>query len=161
MAMNGNQLADEIAASIGYGKTSGRLKCLGNGIVNEVRHGVATYGMIPGPHSISGISGSNMAQLIVTCNGYSYTSGRLVLYCNAIADHVMGAGIVTYAGLPLPTMVGWRLGGVISGLNGSVLAALIVNYERLGSVSGKLLAECTAIVNHIMNNADVETGVIS
>ena len=159
--MNGDQLGDEIAQAFGYDFTSEQLHCWGRAIVAEVRHGVATFHLKKSGHKISGIVGVSMAGMVVSCMNYGFISRELNRFCDAIADHVMGSGIVTYEGPDTGTPpVDWFLGGKISGLSGPVLAGMVVDYVGYGYVTDRLLIECTVIVKHIMNNAEVTLGVI-
>lgn len=165
MAMDEVGLADEVATAMGYPFTSPQLIGWAKGVVEEVRNGVATFGDIPTPHTISAISGPAMADLIATYAGYGFTTPELINFCTAIATNIMADGIVTYASPP-PAPPGllppdaWFLDGTISGLDGSAMAALVASMVGYPNVSTKLLAECTAIVSHIMGNAEVVSGVI-
>jgi hypothetical protein len=95
--------------------------------------------------------------------GYPGISPQLQKTCEAISDHVMQSGQVFYSGPPpAPDPAGaWYLGGLISGLVGATLASMIASYVGYPGVSPKLLAESTAIVDHIMTNAEVTDGVIA
>lgn len=166
MAMNYTQLADEIATAMGYSFTSTYILAFAHGTVDEIKNGMATFGNTPSGHTISGIDASNMATLIMGYAGYPFISPQLVAYCNGVATHIMGSGIVTYIGPPpAPPVImppaAWFLGGTISGLDGSACASLVKTLAGYPSVSPQLLAECTAVVDHVMANALVVSGVIS
>lgn len=164
MAMNGPGLGDEIASALSQSPTT-QMTGFGKGIVEAVQQGTATFGNIPGPHPISGVSFSTMASLIQGYAGYPSVSPELSNFCDGIATHVM-TGTVTYSGPPpSPPVImppaAWFLGGVISGLSGSAMASLVASKVGYPSVSSELTAMCNAIANHIMTNAQVVSGVIS
>lgn len=162
MALNGAQLGNEIADAFGN-KSNKYTIAFGNGIVEAVKMGTASYGLIPGPHMISGISGAIMSNFIMAYGGYPKITSQLEKKCAAIADHVMLAGKVTYTGPPtVPPAFppDWFIGGTISGLSGSVLANLVAQYVGYKNVSSVLLKECGAITAHIMKNVLVTSGVI-
>ena len=166
MAMDGLQLADEIAAAMGYSPTSAQLQGFGKGIVEEVKNGTATFGTTPSGHTISGIVFSSMANLIKTYGGFPSVSAELLALCDGVSSNIMDNAIVTYIGPPPnPPIIepedAWFLGGTISGLDGSSMANDVKDAVGFPSVSTLLLAKCTAIVDHIMNNAEVVSGVIS
>lgn len=166
MAMNGTQLADEIATALGHpGDVTAEVICFGTSIVTHVQSGTATFGGFPGPHPISGLSGPTLAGLVGSC-AYPFTSPELLTYCTIIANYIMANGVVTYASPP-PNPgageIGFREEGTISGMSGPDLAQLIHNalYSVYPGPSTVLTAKCSAIVGHIQNNAEVSNGVIS
>jgi len=166
MALNETALAQDIADAMGFPTVSAQLVGWSKGVIEEVKKGVATFGNIPTPHPISGIVGSSMASLITNYAGYGTTSPELTSFCNGIATHIVTSGVVTYTSpVPAPPAImppaAWFLGGTISGLSGGAMASMVQTMVGFPSVSSKLLAECTAIADHIMNNAEVVSGVIS
>ena len=166
MAMNGPQLGSEIAAALGFpGNVTTEVLCFGTSIVTHVQTGTATFGGFPGPHPISGLDGNALASLVGSC-AYPFVSPELLTYCSIIANYIMASGVVTYTGPPPNPPggeVGFREGGTISGMDGNQLAQLIHTalYSAFAGPSAPLIAKCTAIVDHIQNNAEVENGVIS
>lgn len=165
MAMNETQLAQEVADAMGYSTVTSQLIGWAKGIVEEVKNGSATFGNIPGPHPISGVLGPNMATLIANYAGYGYATPELTNFCTGVAKHIVSSGVVTYtAPPPAPPAImppqAWFLNGTISGLDGSAMASLVATMVGYPNVSAKLLAECTAICDHIMSNAEVTSGVI-
>ena len=164
MAMDKDALASEIAQAMGHSHVTQQLKGFAQGIIEEVRNGTATFNLVPTPHPISAIVGPNMAQLVATYAGYGYASPELTQYCTGVATYIMASGIVTYASPespPTPPDKAWFLEGTISGLVGSAMASTVASFVPFPYVSKELLAKCTAICNHIVNNAEVESGVIS
>jgi len=164
MATNAPQLADEIAAAIGQSFTTAQLIGFATGVLEEVtQNGSATFGGFPGPHPISGLSGSSMANKVVTYVGYPFVSSVLIAFCGAIADHIMTNGQVTYTSpiIPLDPANSWTSNGTISGLNGPQLASEIQAAVGYPFVSTQLIGFATAITDHIMNNAEVNFGVIT
>lgn len=166
MALDEVALADEIASAMGYPSTSAQLVGWAKGVVEEVKHGVATFGNIPGPHPISGVLGPSMASLISNYAGYGSVSPELTSFCAGIATHIISSGVVTYTSpVPAPPALlpadAWFLGGTISGLSGAGMAALVQSMVGYPSISSKLLAECNAIASHIMANAEVVSGTIN
>jgi len=163
MAMNFTQLADEIADAMGYSPTSDKIKAFAHGTVDEVKTGLATFGGTPGPHPISGVTPSDMADLIKSYGGYPSVTSQLLGYCTGVSNHIMLAGQVYYASPPPSTSdpIGWHDDGVILALSGAACALLVAAAAGYPSVSDKLEQECTAVVDHIMNNAEVNWGVIT
>lgn len=168
MALNASGLADEVRSAMGFpSPTSKEIVGWATGIVDEVTsNGVATFGNIPGPHPISGITGASMAGKVATAAGYGSVSAELLNFCTGVANHITGSGVVTYAGPPpappaLPPPAAWFLGGVVSGLSGPAMAAQVASAVGYPGVSPELLNQCTAIADHIMANAQVVSGVIS
>ena len=170
--MNGDQLGDEISAAIipklapqTSTATTIRVKAFGKGIVEETKHGKATWGNTPGGHKISGISGSSMASLVMGYAGYPGMTKELIQTCKAVADYTMENAIVTYDSPPPSPPVlmppdAWFLNGKISGLVGAGMANKIVQYVGYPFASDVLVAECNTICSHIMSNALVTKGVI-
>jgi len=160
-------LATEIATGIGQGFVTLHVTAFATGVLDELtQNGSATFGNIPGPHPISGLSGASMASRIVAAGPYTFVSPELANFCTAIADHITANGVVTYAGPPpappgLPPPDAWFTGGVVSGVNGPGMAAEVAAAVGYPFVSTQLIGKCTAIADHINNNAQVESGVIS
>lgn len=168
MALSGSGLAEEIRSAMNFpSPTSTQLIGWATGIVEEITtNGMATFGTIAGPHPISGLTGSSMAGKVANYAGYPGVSAQLLNFCTAIANHIMTNGVVTYAGPPpappaIPPSAAWYTGGTISGLSGSLMASDVASAVGFPGVSAPLLNKCTAIANHIMTNAQVESGVIS
>jgi len=166
MALNYTQLAQDIVTGINQSGTTQEVEGFAQGIVEEVQNGSATYGTIPGPHPISGLSGSSMAALVANYSGFPSETPELINFCTAIADNIMATGIVTYTSpIPnpptIPPELAWNTGGTISGLIGSVMAAAVKAAVGYPNVSTELLGMCTAICDHINDNAEVISGVIS
>lgn len=169
MAVNPNQLADEVRSAMGYpAPTSDQLVGWATGVLDELtQNGTATSRNIPGPHTISGMTGASMAAKIVAAsNGtYGFISTELEAYCGAIASHIQSSGQVFYTA-PIPTnppppSESYFLNGTITGLDGPTLASLVASAVGYPFVSALLLAKCTAITSHIMSDAEVTDGTIS
>jgi hypothetical protein len=162
MATNYTQLAGEIATALGHpGNVTTQVLGFARGILEELtQSGSATFGNIPGPHSISGLTGSSMANRVKTYAGYPTVSSQLLGFCTGISTHVM-TGVVTYTGPSSPTPPNWFLGGTISGMTGSGMANQVKINVPFPYVTSELLAMCQAIVSHIQTNAQVTSGVIS
>ena len=161
MAMNYPQLAEEMRIAMGFSTTTTQLLGWARGIVEEVKNGIATYGGNAGPHTISNISGPNMASLIQNYAGYSGVSPQLNNYCTAIANYIMVTARVTYIGPLPPAFPDWWQGGTISGMVGSGMANSVAFSVPYPNVSAQLLAQCNVIVSHIHTNAQVVLGVIT
>lgn len=163
MATNATQLADEIRSAMGFPlPVSPQLIGWATGVLDELTsNGSATFGGMAGGHPISGMTGSSMASKVAAAAGYPSVTSELENFCTAIVDHIESDGIVTYIGPVPPTMPDWFLGGTISGLDGSALAVLVKDAVGYPSVTSELETFCTAFTDHIMNNAEVESGVIS
>lgn len=167
MALNANGLAEEMRSAMGFpSPVSNELIGWSAGVVEEVLKGVATFGNIPGPHPIAGITGPGMAALIADYAGYGSVSADLLNFCTGVANHIVSSGVVTYTAPPpappaIPPAAAWFLGGTISGLSGPAMAAQVAAATGFPGVSAELLNQCTAIANHIMANAQVVSGVIS
>lgn len=169
MAVNPAGLSEEIRVAMGFPlPTSQQLIGWSTGVLDELtQSGTATSRNVAGPHTISGMTGPSMAARIVAASSgtYPFISPELTNYCNAIVQHIQTSGQVFYTGPvpgnPPPPSASWFEGGTISGLSGPVLASLVVAQVGYPFVSTRLLAKCTAIVDHIQNNAEVLDGVIS
>ncbi len=164
MAVNAPQLADEVAAALGYDTTSTQLIGWATGILEELtQNGIATFGFTPSGHTISGMTPASMASKIANYAGYGSVSTELLNYCTGIVNHIHGTAIVTYIGPPFPPPPppGWYLGGTISAINGAGMASMVAAAVGYPGVSAQLLAKCTAICDHIIANALVVSGVIS
>lgn len=159
MAVNAPQLAIEMTNAMGYPlPASTELEAFATGLLNGLTGGVATTGPASG-NTISGIVGPSIAAEIASLiPTYSGVSTELNNFCTAYATYVMASAIVTYTGPGTPS---YFTGGTISGLIGAALAATIQSTVGYPFISTKLLAMSTAIVDHIIANAEVESGVIS
>lgn len=158
MSLNPSALAAAMASGIGQSSPTSELSGFAQGIIEELTsNGVAAQGPQSG-NMISGISGSSMATKVVAAAGYGSVSSKLSSFCNGIVSHITSAGMVSYTA-PGPGF--WNLGGTISGLSGSAMAATVASDVGYGSVSSELSGMCNAICNHIIANGDVEAGVIS
>jgi hypothetical protein len=167
MATSIPTLATAIATGIGQSFVTQQVTAFATGVLDELtQNGSATFGNIPGPHPISGLTGASMASRIVAAAPYPFTSPELVNFCTAIADHINNNGVVTYAGPPpappgLQPPDAWFQGGTVSGVNGPLMATEVAAAVGYPFVSTQLIGKCTAIADHINNNAEVESGVIS
>ena len=168
MPLLASGLADELRSALNFpAPTSDQLVGWAGGIVDEItQSGSATSRNIPGPHPISGLSGSSMANRVASAAGYDSVSPELLDFCNAISTHIQSFGQVFYT-LPVPAPPGIQppmaffLNGTITGLNGPLLASAVAAQVGYPSVTPQLLAKCTALTNHIMLNALVTDGVIA
>lgn len=162
MATNYTQLAGEIATALGHpGNVTPQVLGFARGILEELTlNGSASFGGTPGPHPISGLSGTSMASRVRSYAGYSTVTSQLQGFCTGIATHIM-TGVVTYTGPTSPTPPNWFLGGTISGMTGSGMANLVKSSVPFPNVTSQLLAMCQAVVNHIQSNAQVASGVIA
>jgi len=164
MAMAYLDLADEVAAAAGYPEASDKVKAFSKGVVDGIKLGVASFNAgVPTPHVITGIIPATMAGIIKTEAGYPSVTSQLLGFCSAVATHIMtpAFGIVTYVGPPPPAVPNYFQDGTIAGLSGSVLAALMATNMGFGSPSSELDGFASAIANHVVNNAEVLSGVIS
>lgn len=168
MPMTGPGLADEIRTEMGFpAPTSQQLIGWATGVVTHIQTaGIATFGNIPGPHPITGLSGPVMAATIAPIAGYPGTTPELINYCTGIATYIMANGVVTYTGpAPMPPTIlppaAWFLGGTISGMDGNAMSVVVAGLLGLGPPTPPLINKCTAIANHIQTNAQVVSGVIS
>lgn len=161
--MSGPALAGEIRSAMGFpAPTSVELIGWATGVVTHIQtSGLATFGTIASPHTISGLTGPVMAGLIQVNAGYPFVSPELILYCTAMTTYIMGTAIVTYTGPIPPPPPGFNVGGTISGMSGSALADVVATALGKGFTTTELINKCTAIVSHIENNAEVVSGVIS
>ncbi len=124
--------------------------------------GAATNGLIVG------LDYTILAPLVVGFSGYPSVSTILLAFCQQNVIHILTLGRVSFAsgnitgtctntGLsPGPLSNGAGTNGVISGLDGTILATAIHGAAGYpGSVSTKLIQFCTAICNYLMTNASV------
>jgi len=161
MAVNPTLLATEITTGLGQLLPTVQVTGFATGVLNELtQKGVASTGL-PTGNTISGMSGSDMADKVATDAGYGSTSAVLVKFCTGIVNHIQEAGIVSYTGPVPPAAPIYYLGGTISGLSGPAMAALVQSNVGYPSVSVELLGMCNAICTHIVTNAQVTSGVIS
>lgn len=162
MAMSGPLLAQDIADAMGVSVTP-QLICFGNGIVNEIKLGVPGVGL-PTGNLISGLDYSRAANEIGNCIAGSVTP-EIEDYCMALFLYIMAKAIITYTGPPPPAPNMWSIGGKIFSLVGDDMAQdihdLVYDPKGFPGPSDKLKAKCGAIAQHIMLNAEVESGVIN
>jgi len=162
MAVNFNTLAAQIATGLGQPSASDEVKGFAHGVLDELTmSGLATFGGTPSPHPISGMTGSSMANRIMSYVGYPNVSPQLLNFCTGICNHIQTAGIVTYTGPTPPAVPNYFLGGTVSGLSGSAMASLVQAAVGYPSITPQLLGLCDAIATHIISNAQVVSGVIS
>jgi hypothetical protein len=107
--MSGASMASKIASYAGYPGVSSTLNNYCNAIVQHIQSNgqvfytapVAAPPAIPPPAAwflngtISGLSGSTMASLIVSQVGYPGVSSQLLAKCNAIVAHIQSNALVT------------------------------------------------------------------
>lgn len=165
MGMIYMQMAQEMQDAIGFsGALSKQLIGTAQGIVEEIQESaIATFGVIPGPHPTSGMSPNSMAQKIAIYTGYGYVTPQLIAFCKGIIMHMHEATVVTYkapTGLLVPTE-NFKILGTASGTNGPGMAEKVRSCIGFPYVSPNLLAECTAISNHINANAQIQVGKFS
>jgi hypothetical protein len=166
MGMQYQQLGSEIQQAMGFpAPPSRQLIGFAQGIIEELQqNGKFTSRKKPSGHIISGITPSSMASKIASACGYNGVSSMLVNFSSGVCEHIISKAITTYSAptpaeeLPPPQC--WYKNGIISGLIGSEMASKIANAMGQSFVSDKLLAECNAIVKHIMSNAIVTDGNI-
>lgn len=162
MAMNPTDLASEIASALGYpGNVTIQVQGFAQGIIEEItQNGVASTGAVPSPHNISGITGASMAAKVANYAGYGYVTPTLLGYCTGIVSHITSSAVVSYTGPGgLPPL--FFLGGTISGLSGAAMAIQVALSAGYPGVTPQLLAKCTAIADHIMNNGEANNGSIT
>ena len=184
MSLNGVQLAEEIRVARSFPlPVSENLIGWGTGVVQHIQGAAITNNPVvtgttpPGGSLsagasvggiISGLSGSAMAGLIVAnSNGtYPFVSQELLNFCNAIVQHIQSATVVFSPGsitgqctnTPMssgPLVNGQGSNGFIVGLSGTVLASLVTAQVPYPFVSPELIEFCTAVADHITNNAEV------
>ncbi len=167
MAVNFNDLADEIASAIAAPKTP-EIIGFSKAVLEELTvNGSATYNDFASPHPISGMTESSLANKIATyIGGRGPATTMSIKYAKGIVDHIQNDGFVEYGSKPLnPPTVNpgqeWMNDGTIKSLVGVSMANEIELNIGSPFMSAKLIAKCTAICDHIMNNAEVEVGVIS
>jgi len=161
MALSGSSLAQEIANAMGQTLTP-QLTCFGNGIVNELKQGVAGVG-IPVGNLITGLQGSRAATEIGNCIA-SQVPTKLITYMTAMMVYIMTDGTVTYSGPPPPATNIWTIGGKIVGLDGDDMAQFIYEEAFITEAPAcpdQLKDKCNAVCDYILLNAEVENGVIS
>lgn len=187
MPLVGSALAAAMAAKLGKPVTP-QLLGWGNGIVLELQTGAIvshSTGTVIGQSapgsplsqgaasggSISGISGSTMASLVVANSSGTYpvVTPQLLGLCTEIANHIISEASVDFASgnitgnctntplSPGPLVNGAGSNGEISGLDGDSLA----NDAAFGVpfippiATPDLKDFCNAIIDYIMNNANV------
>ena len=165
MPVNPSGLADEMADSMGQDVTD-ELKGIAQGILDELTlQGIATFGLIPGPHPVVGLTPPTMAAKIVSAGGAKTITPQLLGLCTGIVSGLATA-IVTYAAPPqtippIAPILDWFTGGLIAGLAGPVMAVQISSALGFPAPTPELINMANSIVNHIQANAQVESGKIS
>lgn len=161
MAVNASLLATQIATGMGQSSATSQVMGLATGILAELTgNGTAAVGS-PAGNTISGMTGSDMASKVSTAAGFGSVSSVLSGMCSGIVSHIQSSGSVSYTSPTPPAFPVYFLGGTISGLSGSAMAAQVKSSAGFPSVTSQLLGLCTAIANHIMANAEVTAGIIS
>ncbi len=172
MALVSGDMADDIKAAMAVeepnvftGATSEHLDGWCKAIIDEITtYGSATYGTTASGHPISGLSASRMATAVDTnVTFYTTVTTFVTGFCTAIVNHIHSDADVTYTtptGSPDPADDYWY-GGTISGMNGLTLAGLVKTQMGYAATTDLLDAFCTAVVDYIEANAEVEEGVIS
>lgn len=169
MATNPAQLATEMANGINQTIPTVAVQAWAIGVLQDLTlNGSATFGNMQSGHPISGLSGAAMAGFIIAASAgfYPNVSTQLLNFCTAVANHITSNGTVEYSGPPpappaVPPSAAWFTGGTVSGLDGSAMATEVAASVGYPSVTPELIGFCTAIADHINNNAQVESGVIS
>lgn len=168
MAMSSALLSLDLQDAMGFpSPPTIELIGLADGIIAElIENGSTTFGNVPGPHLITGITAASMANKISGGAGFPSVSIDLLNMCSGIIKHITESGVVFYAGPPpappaIPPSAAYNSGGTISGLSGSAMANEVKTAMGKDSVSIKLLNKCTAIVNHIIINAEINSGVFT
>jgi hypothetical protein len=162
MAVSPSILAEAIRVDVGFpSPVSFELQSFCTGLLDELtQSGSATFGGIPGPHPISGMSGTSLATRISNILGIAVFPD-FVDYCNALVDHIQDNAFVTYTSPTPPSPIIYTSGGSISGMDGADMADAIAAARGFPNVTNQLLKKCEAIVDHIETFAAVEFGVIS
>jgi hypothetical protein len=161
MSVSPSLLGTEIATALGQSSATSQVIGFATGILNELtQSGMAAFGS-PSGNTISGMTGADMASKVAAAAGFGSVSGTLSGFCSGIVSHIQSAGMVSYTGPTPPATPVYFLGGTISGLSGSAMAAQVQASAGYPSVSSQLLGMCTVIANHIMTNAQVTSGIIS
>jgi len=159
LAVNPTDMADEIRIGMGFPPPTSDINIgWATGVLAELtENGTASFGGSPGPHPVSGLTGPSMALKIQTEAGYPFISPELTLYATALSNYIIAFAVVTYTGPP-PSAGNpdWYLGGTIGGMTGAAMAAAVALGVGFPFVSTELLNKCTAIVDHIQSNAEVE-----
>lgn len=157
MAMDASQLAEAITLGINQSlPPSTEVEGFAQGVINALQGATATFGP-PSGNTISGIVGAAVAADVQAGAGYPGISSELSGFGSGLASYVQANAIVTYTG-PGPSFF---TGGTISGLVGAAFASVLQGSMGYPSVSSELLGMATAITDHIVANAEVESGVIS
>lgn len=177
MALDETEMAEAIHVAFGYivppapGNTPIPSQIIGwsKAVIDELKVGVATTGGVAGPHSISGLDGTSLANRIKTEAGYPNITSQLQNYADALVGYITQYAQVFYLG-PSSGSPDWFQGGTIQNMTGTAMAAAVADGTGLFPilpgvpfpyVSSELENKCTAIVDYIQNNAEVENGVIS
>lgn len=184
MALNPQQLAQQIAQAIGQEAASPQTlgeataiiqELMSNGLVSNLPGTV--MGVAPpsgGPLSagtatsgkILGISGPTLASAFQSAMGYPSITPQLLSLANGITGHILAAGMVSFTtGMILGACSNTATspgaltglpstGGKIAGLDGSAMAVMI-SPPFGGPPSDQLTNMCKAICTHIMSQAVV------
>ena len=172
MPMSPPQLAEEIRAALAatlltdYSIVTDHLDGFAEGIIEEIRqNALAGSRVFSGPHPVSGMTGASMAsKVILYSNGaYPNVSPQLQNFCQGIVNHINNVTVVFYAS---PTgninpNNNFFLDGVPQATNGSGMATEIRNLVPYPNNSPQLIAFCTAVADHINNNAEVTDGIFA
>ncbi|NIT99515.1 MAG: hypothetical protein GWN01_00780 [Nitrosopumilaceae archaeon] len=184
MSLTGSDLADSIRIDMNFPTpTSTQLIGWGKGVVQHIQTGQVDHALVTGDTApgaplangaaiggiISGLDGASMASLVQTEAGYPNVSSELSAFCQEIVNHIQSSGLVNFdpgqitgqcTSTPLspgPLTNGAGTGGIITGLDGNTLAGAIHGSAGYpGSTSPELVTFCTAIVNYVMDNAEIE-----
>jgi hypothetical protein len=189
MAMDGTQLAEDIKTAIGQSAqlTSDINKNMAKDIVDHIMTGIVSHspGTVTGTAPSSGgplTDGAATAGAIVLVAAdltarfvatFGVSTPEIIGMATAISTHVM-TGLVEFSSgtitgtcgntvtSPGP-LVGEGSGGEVKGLDGSALAILMASSMGKSETTLELEAMCKAIVDHIMDNAEVSylTGAIT
>ena len=162
MSLNANDMAEAIRVAMNFPlPLTSQIIGWSGAVLDELKAGVAGFGGSP-THSISGLTGPSLASRIQIGAGYPSISPELSLYASGMTAYILSGALVTYTGPPTSgTNPDWFQGGTISGMVGSAMATTIATSVAFPFVSPELINKCTAIVDYIQSNAEVESGVIS
>lgn len=161
MSLSKQGLAQDIANAMGHLTISDTLLGISDALVEELQKGSATFGGTPSGHQISGLINARLAVDMADATGLPTVSNKLLGYCSGILNYIMLFGTVTYTGPASPPSSNWFLGGTISNLDATGMANMIMIELGKVSLSEELVKHCEGICSHIMENAEVVSGVIS
>lgn len=188
MPLKDAALAVEIKDSLGFGalETSGKNSDFAGGIVKHIKTGIVAFapgtitGNAPssgGPLSNGAGKGGKIALIPAGLEGllaaaFGAVTPEIKGMANAITTHIVTAGSVTFKSGSITgtcsnsssspgVLAGAGANGIIEGLNGAALAALMASGIKQGAPSPQLLKMCDAICKHIMTNAKVTLPVVT